>query len=1458
MAAEVVKITSESRRRTADLARKYTSQTARQRALVSGSAIDALTLYFQKLDFSVLPGRCADPAFAELLDIADLQIAGKHVELRLFPRGVEPRLIVPTMPMMVGVFSEIYLAVEVNQFLSELRLYGWASLEDLSQSESVSSGLFIVVSGEELRPMSTLSSFLKSPDSIALQVINSSADWFERAERIKDKISYLLSGEEFFAREEVARLAAGVRDDILAMYGSAIPDSEFGQFLKQLFRRFGLVDPIPSRPGSQVVFSNRIEQTTGVQGETISTRYFANQLSVSQRVSFYRKLLADQTQLEHHLSIRRTVDRATQGLSFASPKRKASYHTARTQTARNSLPPAVPGQLRKESMSPVAEPEDDWMTISLEFQADPEIVRLVVEGQRLAFGHQFNPAFAIETSLIAPLPHQRIAVYERMLNQPRLRFLLADDAGAGKTIMTGLYIREMLSRRLIRRVLVVSPAGLIGNWEREMRTLFSLQFKIVTGADVRNGNPFIGNDSHLVVVSIDTLAGDKMFAALQSPEVQPYDVVVFDEAHKLSADLDSNGVSLRRTDRYILGEAIAGLDTDDERWKLSWSARHLLLLTATPHMGKDYPFYCLWRLLEPEALSTKSAFDKWPISSRMKYFIRRTKEEMVDFDGNSIYPERKTDTIAITLTPSEDELYQETTAYMQLVYNRGKDLNKSAVRLAMNVFQRRLASSSYALLRSLERRLTRLDALLLDLSVGRKPVFKKTSLVPDLFGIKTADEETSVNGREESEVTEDLIIDSLPALTRDEVEVEHQHVKHLIQLARRIQEEGDESKFERLRQLCEQPEYRTEKIIIFTEHRDTMDYLKRRLEGLGYTGLVATIHGGMEFSEREENVEHFRLREIDGGARFLVATDAAGEGINLQFCWIMINYDVPWNPARLEQRMGRIHRYGQQHDPVIIINLIAPKTPEDRVVEVLLRKLEAIRKELRSDKVYDVVGRLLDNISLVDYLGTLNDGDAEKAITQIEGKLTKEQVLALAERERLLYGEGGEVRAALPGLREQLGREEYRHLMPGYVRRFLEKASSYVGLTFEGDLDGFFQVRPNRPGALDPFLTTLEAYPPERRDRLTVNRPKNPGSAIFLYPGEPFFERLRTSICDQFSDSALSGAVFIDPLATEVSSLHVLTVSVQREADATFKEFDRPAVVECRLIAVRRFASGQIEECPVEQLLVFTGGKGIPAAYLKFAAVVEKSLSTVQAFVQNQVANALVKTRQDVLHSTLTDRLEFVKKGFVFQEVDLAEKRNRLKQKAEAGDPQAKGEITKIKNRQRELNRLRDLALASIRREPELLVPGTIHFIAHALVIPSSSPADLRQHQVAVEELAMDIARAFEETSGASVLDVSTPPKAISAGLVAHPGFDLLSNLPAGERRHIEVKGRAGTESVELTENEWVQACNLRESYWLYVVCDCATPNPKLLRVSDPFRKLVMKQKNSMVISLRDIQAANE
>ena len=708
------------------------------------------------------------------------------------------------------------------------------------------------------------------------------------------------------------------------------------------------------------------------------------------------------------------------------------------------------------------------------------------------------------------------------------------------------------------------PAGLVGNWERELRTLFTLPFRIVSGGDARAGNPFIGPRSDLLIVSVDTLAGERMFSRLQEAEVSPYDLVVFDEAHKLAANREAD-LRVRRTERYRLAEALAGVARERRRrrWRLSWNCHHLLLAHRHATYGQGFPL-----LLPVAAAGTRGADDhrrlqRLPSQARARHFIRRTKEELVYLDGRPIYPMRISDTLSYELTQgdvSEQALYDATTEYIATSYNRARLLNRSAARLAMSVFQRRLASSTYALLRSFERRGTKLEKLIEDMRAGRLNAAQlelaQRALgdeLDDAFDDKTADEEEVMGGQEENERDEDKALGLVLARSLAELHTELQQVDMLLDLARQVYDAGEESKFERLRAILRDPAYQREKLIIFTEHRDTLDFLVRRLEGMGFTGQIAQIHGGMHYQQREEQVAAFRRPLAGGGAQYLVATDAAGEGINLQFCWLMVNYDIPWNPARLEQRMGRIHRYGQKHDPVVILNLVAGKTREGRVMKTLLEKLESIRKELESDKVFDVIGRLFEGISLRDYMEqVVVSSDESEALRRIEGTLTPEQVRAQLARERSLYGEeggGGAVRSELPRLKASMELETYRKLLPGYVRHFIEQAAPLVNIGIEDDLDSVFTLQPLHAGAMDWLLPILETYPPALRDRYTVHAPRNGEQAIFLHPGEAAFDRFRAFVCERFASQAQRGAVFVDPTAERPYFYHLAHLVITRQAD---------------------------------------------------------------------------------------------------------------------------------------------------------------------------------------------------------------------------------------------------------------------------------------------------------------------
>ena len=1093
----------------------------------------------------------------------------------------------------------------------------------------------------------------------------------------------------------------------------------------------------------------------------------------------------------------------------------------------------------------------------LDFAGNPEAISAFTEALCLTHGHEFNPAFAIETARIDPLPHQRIAVYERMLAQDPLRFLLADDAGAGKTIMTGLLVRELLSRERIRRVLIVPPAGLVGNWERELRTLFGLRFAIYDRRRDSATNPFLGEGSHRLIVSVDTLRGEGAFAALSEPDVQPYDLVVFDEAHKLSVHQDKDGVE--KTQRYRLAEALAGRPDPGSRFAgLGWSARHLLLLTATPHMGRDLPYHYLWRLLDPRAFSTGEAVRRLSEPSRGRHFLRRTKEEMVAFDGEPLYLPRHCDTLSYDLSAGphgEHELYERTTSYLREFYGRALS-NRPAVELAMSVFQRRLASSTWALLRSFERRIEKLQQIVRDIENGETDLValqrqQSRGKRQDFFDAHGADEETCGDGREENEAYEDEVLGALAVVAKEDLDGEIRVLEDLRDHARRLHDAGEESKFAQLRQVLDDPAHAGEKWLVFSEHRDTVDYLIRRLEGLGYSGRVAQIHGGMDWPEREEQMARFRDED---GARFLVATDAAGEGINLQFCHLMVNYDIPWNPARLEQRMGRIHRYGQRRE-VRIVNLISKDTREGRVLGVLLEKLDAIRLELTSDKVFDVIGRLFENRSLRDYMSSLLTGDGERdAVAAVETAASAERVQKVRAAETAVYGATGDVMAQLPEMSAEVERERYLRLLPAYVRRFVEKAAPLLGLEARGDLDGFFSLVPLRAGALDPVLRALDPLPVEDRERLSVRRLADGVPGVWLHPGERVFDALTAVVRERFGREAERGAIFTDPRATRPYFFHLGLVAVEEEVprpvgngtgDLFRERASKRRLRERRLVGLRQEEDGTLVEEPVERMLLLRGAKAAAPGAIPLAS--RSIVMRVEAVRQAEaLAERLSERRRIHARREAAERRRPLATGFDLRAGELARRRLELRKKSDP-DP---ADLDALRGEQAALGNERTRVLRELAESPERIHPGATRLLAHALVIPAPDSAEVERYDEGVEEMAVRIASEWERERHGHLQDVSKPAKARAAGLPDWPGFDLLSIRPDGEIRNIEVKGRAGQGAIQIEENEWKQAFQLREGYWLYVVLGCATQNPTLLRIQDPVRQLIASRRSSAAFSI--------
>ena len=445
----------------------------------------------------------------------------------------------------------------------------------------------------------------------------------------------------------------------------------------------------------------------------------------------------------------------------------------------------------------------------------------------------------------------------------------------------------------------------------------------------------------------------------------------------------------------------------------------------------------------------------------------------------------------------------------------------------------------------------------------------------------------------------------------------------------------------------------------------------------------------------------------------------------------------------------------------------------------------------------------------------------------------------------------------LPRLKDEAEQENYRRLLPGYVRRFVEKAALLLDLRIDGDPEGTFTLAPKRRGAVDSLLPALETYSETARRRLTVYKPENREDAVWVHPGEPVFDGLSAAIVDRFGRDGRRGSVFVDPYASEPYLFYIGLVSVGRSGRvaqgtdllAGGRRETAPKLLESRLVGLRQSSDGVVEESPVERLLLLRGLRGFAPSRVPLATFARRMTRDAASFARKEVVERLAQAHRNRILDDLPSRMAFVKRGFDFQVAELAAARSRFSEKVRAGDQKAKSRLSSVKRRQRGLRVSRDRRIAELQAEPELVHSGDFKFLVHALVVPVQDSKEVERYDARVEDVAVRVATAYEERFYAKVEDVSRPELARRAGLTDWPGFDLWSRR-RNENRAIEVKGRAGSGSVEVEDNEWASACNLRDGYWLYVVFDCATPHPRLVRVSDPFGKLLARRRGSVTFSI--------
>ncbi|MEM5793094.1 MAG: helicase-related protein [Candidatus Aenigmatarchaeota archaeon] len=1043
--------------------------------------------------------------------------------------------------------------------------------------------------------------------------------------------------------------------------------------------------------------------------------------------------------------------------------------------------------------------------IESDFLSKPHKVFLAFEGKRYRYASLYDPLLALNVSKVDPLPHQIEAVYGYILKLPRIRFLIADDPGAGKTIMAGLIVKELKLRNLIRRILIVVPGHLKDQWRREMKERFEESFVVMDRGfvDAHYGENVWEKESQ-IITSIDFAKQDEI---LPSVIAAHFDLVIVDEAHKMSAYI--YGEKTQRTRRYRLGEI------------LSRNSDNLLFLTATPHKGDPENFRLFIDLLEPGFFATSEMLQQSIENKDNPLFIRRIKEDLKDFNGEPLFLPRYIKTLKFNLSEKEKYLYNEVSKYVNEQYNKALAKEKKRnIAFALVILQRRLASSTYALLNSLERRKAKLEEL-------EKIADTKIKFESKVFDFEQIEDLSEEDRWKEEELWETLSV----AENKEELRKEIETLKHLIEKAKIIVKEESEVKLKELKKTLDglNKKYPNKKVIVFTESRDTLEYLEKRVRQWGYTTVI--IHGGMRLDQRIEAEKIFKTEK-----QILVATEAAGEGINLQFCNLMINYDIPWNPNRLEQRMGRIHRYGQQNE-VFVFNLVAQDTREGEVLSRIFDKLEEIRDSLGSDKVFDVIGEVFFGKNLQQILIEAAAGakSREEILKEIDIKVDE----AYIEKVKENLGESLASRYIdYTRIKEMSEKAREYKLIPEYTEAFFKKAFLLGGGKFKIRKDGFttidsipydIRVIAEEDYFRRKFGSLLKTYP-----KITFDKDiafKNPDAELVSF-GHPLFEAVLEYVERTYSNDLKKGALFIDPegrldgyiVFYEGEIKDGLNKIVGKRLFSTYVNQNEVRSVAPTILwdlAEGKSQKEQINIQPTEQ------------------RVVSKVISEMENYKKQKLderqREAKIKEKYGI------KSLEYF---LVKLDGELIELHSR-KERGENVDLAIRNKEEQLKKYQKALEELRD----QIERE-QTLTMGMPKFIGIIRVKPAETVSDYMKSDEEIERIGMEEAMKYERVHNRNPEDVS----------VENLGFDIRSHDNDGKIRYIEVKARADVGSVVLTQNEWFKAQRFGDEYYLYVVFNCAT-KPELLIIQNPAQKLKPEEKIEIVrylVSLEQIKEKSE
>ena len=1017
-----------------------------------------------------------------------------------------------------------------------------------------------------------------------------------------------------------------------------------------------------------------------------------------------------------------------------------------------------------------------------DFSGDAESFFLSIEGKRIRYAFQFDPLFAVNVSQIDPLPHQIDAVYHHILKHSRVRFLLADDPGAGKTIMAGLVLTELKQRGLIERILIVVPGHLSDQWLRELRDKFGEAFRVIDrGMMNASWGQNVWQMENQAITSMDFAKQEDVMVSLAESN---WDLVIVDEAHKMAAY--QYGQKLTRTERYKLGEL------------LSRNSNFLLFLTATPHRGDPSNFRLFLDLLEPGFFATDKMLNESIRNKDNPLFLRRLKEDMINFDKTPLFPPRQVITVKYRLSDDEKRLYNAVTEYVEKHWNRAMQKEKRNAAFAMLILQKRLASSLRAIRKSLERRRDRLQELL-----------KQGKIIQEVGYL---DEEALEDSPElERWRREDELLERLTsAETLEELGQEISVLEDLVGLAKEAEKKEVETKLNELRKVMDKEKLRKsgEKILIFTESRDTLEYLIEKIRGWGYS--VTCIHGGLNFNRRI-NAEH----EFKEKAQIMVSTEAGGEGINLQFCWLMVNYDMPWNPNRLEQRMGRIHRYGQRYE-VHIYNLVAVDTREGQLLEKLFDKLDIIRMQLGSDRVFDVIGDVIPGKSLQDLIieavtnkRSMDDilKDIERVTDEEAVRMVKEATLeGLATRHIDLSQILGEARIA-----------KENRLIPEYIEKFFLRASGKLGLQVEARKDGFWRI-PRVPYGIRnqtfDFRTRFgEVFREYNRFSFDKDRAFKEQTE-FVAPGHALLEAVVEKVFQRFGKDLERGAVFLDPSGSMDGFVWFLEGAINDGAGT--------------IAGKRIFALYQDMQNNIQQIApsILWDLKPHEASVIKGSGGLAPDDNFILGFaVEKVLPSYLNELREQRLHDAEIKRKYGVRS---LQELILRSEEKLIDYETRRAKGESILDIT-MQNERRtreDLGRKKDQLEKQIELEINLL-PSAPTILGAVRVVPKFPVDDVLRRNKEVEEIGMRVTMEFEREQGRNPEDVARE----------NLGFDVRSKAPDESIRYIEVKARASEGKIALTPNEWLMAHRLGNEYWLYVVVNVAKV-PELYTIQNPAEKL--------------------